>query len=31
MGFGDDIKIIPIPHKAALDALDSYYEKQWAK
>lgn len=28
MGFGDDIKVEPLPHKAALDFLDRYFEHQ---
>ena len=29
MGFGDEIKVIPVPNKPALDFLDTYYEKLW--
>ena len=29
MGFGDKIEMISVPHKAGLDFLDGYYEKQW--
>jgi para-nitrobenzyl esterase len=28
MGFGDDVKVMPIPHKPALDFLDTYFEHQ---
>ncbi|HEX6894783.1 MAG TPA: carboxylesterase/lipase family protein [Bryobacteraceae bacterium] len=28
MGLGDKIEVMPLPHKAALDFLDEYYERQ---
>jgi para-nitrobenzyl esterase len=28
MGFGDEVKVMPIPHKPALDFLDTYFENQ---
>jgi para-nitrobenzyl esterase len=28
MGFGDDIQVRPLPHKAAMDFLDRYFERQ---
>jgi para-nitrobenzyl esterase len=28
MGFGDKIEVTPIPHKPALDFLDTYFERQ---
>ena len=27
MGFGDQVKVMPVPHKAALDFLDAYFER----
>jgi para-nitrobenzyl esterase len=29
MGFGDKIEMISVPHKAGLDFLDAWYEKEW--
>ena len=28
MGFGDEVKVMPVPHKPALDFLDTYFEQQ---
>jgi para-nitrobenzyl esterase len=28
MGFGDEVQLIPLPHKPALDFLDTYFEQQ---
>jgi hypothetical protein len=28
LGFGDEIKVKPVPHKAALDFLDRYFDQE---